>query len=342
MTDAQAMRTTFYKRNLSIVTGTAPRPTPGPDEALLRVRRVGICGSDLHIFQGHLDARVPLNNTIGHEVLADVVSSPDPAFPVGDRVVVNPVVFCGDCRACRMGATYLCYRLAVMGVDAPGGMADYWAVPTRHLLNVPSHLNDDDAALLEPLAVAAHDVERAGVKAGDSVAIFGGGPIGAVIAHVCRQRGARVKIIEINPHRIAILTGMGFETAIFSPGIVKELRDWTDGTGVDVAFEVSGSPDPARIITETVRVWGTVSIIAIHSHPTEINLYPVFARELQLHGSRLYTHRAWLDAIAMLASGSLDVAPLVTKKIPLEDLQKGMEEALSGGPVMKILVDMEM
>lgn len=335
------MRTTFYQRNLTITTGTAPTPTPGPDEALLRVRRVGICGSDLHIFQGHLDARVPLNNTIGHEVLADVVSSPDAAFPVGGRVVVNPVIYCGECKACRMGASYLCYKLKVMGVDAPGGLADYWAVPTKHLLNVPRHLKDDDAALIEPLAVAAHDVKQAGVKAGDQVAVFGGGPIGAVIALVCRQRGARVKVIEVNPHRIAILKGIGFETSTFGPHIVQELLDWTGGTGVDVAFEVSGSPDPVRIITEVVRVWGTVSVIAIHSHPVAINLYPVFARELKLHGSRLYTHQAWLDAIDMLATGSLDVAPLVTKKIPLEQVQQGMEEALGGGPVMKILVDME-
>jgi threonine dehydrogenase-like Zn-dependent dehydrogenase len=121
-------------------------PVPAPNEALLRVRRVGICGSDLHIFQGHLDHRVPVNGTIGHEVLAEVVSAPaSSGFAAGARVVVEPVLFCGSCRACQMGATYLCYKLKVLGVDANGGMQDYWAVPVDRLLPVPDTLADNDA-----------------------------------------------------------------------------------------------------------------------------------------------------------------------------------------------------
>jgi (R,R)-butanediol dehydrogenase/meso-butanediol dehydrogenase/diacetyl reductase len=336
----RTMRASFYQGHQTITTGTAPVPTPQADEALLRIRRVGICGSDLHIFQGHLDHRVPKGNTIGHEVLAEVVSSPDAEFAAGDRVVVNPVVSCGACRACKMGANYLCYRLKVLGVDMPGGMQEYWAVATHRLLKVPAGLKDDDAALIEPLAVAAHDVGRAGVKAGDAVVVFGGGPIGTLIALVCRHRGARVKVAEINPHRLEMLRALGLETIAPGEDVVKTVLDWTGGNGADVAFEVSGSPDPVRIITEVVRVWGLVSIIAIHSEPVPINLYPVFGREIRLHGSRLYTRAAWEEAIRLLDSGSIVVAPLVSRKIPLEQLQAGMEEALGGGPVMKVLVDM--
>jgi (R,R)-butanediol dehydrogenase/meso-butanediol dehydrogenase/diacetyl reductase len=334
------MRASFYQGNRTITTGNAPVPTPGADEALLRIRRVGICGSDLHIFQGHLDHRVPRGNTIGHEVLAEVVTAPAGEFAAGDRVVVNPVVSCGQCRACRMGASYLCYRLKVLGVDMPGGMQEYWAVATHRLLKVPGGLKDDDAALIEPLAVATHDVGRAEVKAGDAVVVFGGGPIGTLIALVCRHRGARVKVAEINPHRLEMLRALGLETLAPGDDIVKTVLEWTGGNGADVAFEVSGSPDPVRIITEVVRVWGLVSIIAIHSEPVSINLYPVFARELRLHGSRLYTRAAWEEAIRLLASGSIVVAPLVSRKIALEQLQEGMEEALGGGPVMKILIDL--
>ena len=109
-------------------------------------------------------------------------------FSEGDRVVVEPLIFCGTCRACRMGASYLCYHLKVMGVDAPGGMQEYWAVPTARLLKVPDSLSDDHAALIEPLAIATHDVARAQVKRGDTVVVFGGGPIGCLIALVCRHR----------------------------------------------------------------------------------------------------------------------------------------------------------
>lgn len=316
-------------------------PVPGPDEALLRVRRVGICGSDLHIFQGHLDSRVPMDGTIGHEVLAEVVSAPAASgFAAGTRVVVEPVLFCGQCRACQMGATYLCYKLKVLGVDANGGMQDYWTVPVDRLLTVPDSLADNDAALIEPMAVATHDVGRAGVKHGDNVLVFGGGPIGTLIALVARQRGADVRVAEINPWRVTLLQQLGFDTIGPGESAVDNVRQWTGGNGVDVAFEVSGSPDAARVITEVVRVWGTVSIIAIHSEPVAINLYPMFARELTMQGSRLYTRAAWVEAIDLLATGAVNARPLVSKLIPLEQLQAGMEEALGGGSVMKILVDL--
>jgi (R,R)-butanediol dehydrogenase / meso-butanediol dehydrogenase / diacetyl reductase len=335
------MRASFYNGNRSFLTGPAPMPSPAAGEALLRVRRVGICGSDLHIFQGHLDHRVPRGNTIGHEVLADVVSAPaDCGFAAGDRVVVNPVVSCGACRACRMGASYLCYRLKVLGVDLPGGMQEYWAVAAHRMLKVPAGVSDNDAALIEPLAVAVHDVGRAEVKAGDAVVVFGGGPIGCLIALVCRHRGARVKVVEINPHRLAMLQQLGLETIGPGQDTVRIVTDWTGGDGADVAFEVSGSPDPVRILTEVVRVWGTVSIIAIHSEPVSINLYPVFGRELKIHGSRLYTTAAWEEAIRLVAAREIPVQSLVSRLIPLEELQHGMEEALGGGAVMKVLVDL--
>src|SRR6266542_2995151 len=272
------MRASYYHGNRTFRTGPAPMPTPKAGEALLRVRRVGICGTDLHIYQGHLDHRVPKGGIIGHETFAEVVEAPPGSgFTKADRVVVEPVLSCGACRACRMGAGYLCYQLKVLGVDVPGGMQDYWAVPTARLLKVPDSLSDDHAALVEPLAVATHDVSRARVKAGDAA---------------------------------------------------------------DVAFEVTGNSAAVRVMTDVVRVWGTVSVVAIHAEPMPVHLYPMFARELTMHGSRLYTRAAWEEAIRLASTGAVPVGPLVSRRIPLEDLQKGMEEALAGGPVMKVLVDL--
>jgi 2-desacetyl-2-hydroxyethyl bacteriochlorophyllide A dehydrogenase len=335
------MRASIYRRNRTFDTVTVPMPTPAAGEALLRVRRVGICGSDLHIFQGHLDHRVPIDGTIGHEVLAEVAEAPaGSGFTAGTRVVVEPVLFCGTCRNCRMGATYLCRGLKVMGVDSTGGMQDYWTVPVDRLLPVPASLPDDEAALIEPMAVAVHDVTRAGVKAGDRVLVFGGGPIGCLIALVAKQRGAHVKVSEINPYRVRLLSQLGLDTIGPESNPVEVAHEWTSGDGVDIAFEVSGSPDAARIMTDVVRVWGTVSIIAIHAEPVAVNLYPVFAREISLQGSRLYTRAAWEEAIRVMASGEIPAAGMVTGRIPLEALQKGMEDALGGAPVMKVLVDM--
>lgn len=335
------MRASYYRRNRRFETGPAPMPTPAAHDALLRVQRVGICGSDLHIFQGHLDHRVPTDGIIGHETFAAIVSAPaGSGFAEGDRVVVEPVLFCGACRACRMGASYLCYRLKVLGVDAPGGMQDYWAVPTDRLLKVPASITDDHAPLIEPLAVAAHDVARAGVQADDRVVVFGGGPIGCLIALVCRRRGARVKVVEINPFRIALLQRLGLDTIGPDADTLQVVRDWTGGDGADVAFECTGDPAIARIMLDVVRVWGAVSVIAIYAEPVPVNLYAMFARELRMIGSRLYTRAAWEEAIRLLAAGEIEVGPLVSRVIPLEGLQQGMEDALGGGPVMKVIVDM--
>jgi (R,R)-butanediol dehydrogenase / meso-butanediol dehydrogenase / diacetyl reductase len=334
------MRAAFYQGARTFTTGEMDKPTPGRDEALLRVRRVGICGTDLHIFQGHLDHRVPKGGVIGHETFGEVVEAPGPSgFKGGDRVVVEPVVCCGSCRACRMGASYLCYQLKVLGVDLPGGMREYWAVATSRLLRVPDSITDDHAALIEPLAVAVHDVNRADVKRGDAVLVFGGGPIGTLIALVARHRGARIAVVELNPFRLDILEAFGLERVGPGTDVVKWTDRWTDGTGVDVAFEVTGNPVAARAVADVVRVWGTVSIVAIHAEPVPVNLYQMFARELVMHGSRLYARADWEEAIRLVASGAVPVGPLVSRRIPLESLQRGMEEALGGGPVMKVLVE---
>jgi 2-desacetyl-2-hydroxyethyl bacteriochlorophyllide A dehydrogenase len=336
---ADTMRAAFYQGARQFTTGRVPRPAPGAGEALLRVRRVGICGTDLHIYQGHLDHRVPKGGVLGHETFAEVVEAPaGSGFAAGDRVVVDPVVSCGTCRACRMGASYLCYGLKVLGVDLPGGMQELWSVTTDRLLRVPDTLTDDGAAVIEPLAVATHDVRRAEVKAGDAVLVFGGGPIGALIAMVARERGARVTVAEVNPHRLEILASFGLDTVGPGTDVVKFAEAWTGGTGVDVAFEVTGHPAAVRAVTDVVRVWGTVSIVAIHAEPMPVNLYQMFARELVMHGSRLYSRADWEEAIRLAASGAVPTARLVSRTIPLESLQEGFEVALGGGPVMKVLV----
>ena len=339
---AQAsMRAAFYEGAKKFRTGSASVPTPGPDEALLRTRRVGICGTDLHIFQGHLDHRVPRGGVIGHETVSEVVEAPaGSGFRAGDRVVAEPLWFCGTCRACRMGGSYLCYKLKVLGVDLPGGMREFWPVPVARLLRVPDSLGDDHAALIEPLSVATHDVRRAQVKSGDAVVVFGGGPIGALIAMVARQRGARVIVAEVNSFRLDLLKRLGLETVGPDRNLVPFVDDWTGGDGADVAFEVTGNPQAVRALTDVVRVWGTLSIVAIHSEPMPVNLYQMFARELNMHGSRLYAREDWEEAIRLAASGAVTVGPLVSRKIPLEALQDGMEQALGGGPVMKVLVDL--
>jgi len=330
----------FYEGARTFRSGTSPVPVVGAGQTLLRVRRVGICGTDLHIFEGHLDHRVPKGGVLGHETLADVVEAEaGSGFRAGERVVVNPVVSCGTCRACKMEVPYLCYSLQVLGVDRDGGLQQYWAVATDRLLRVPDSLSDDQAALIEPLAIATHDVRRAAVEPGQAVMVFGGGPIGTLIAMVCRHRGARVSVVEVNSFRLDMLRRLGLEAVDPKQDLTGFVNSWTDGEGADVAFEVTGNAAAMRAVTDVVRVRGTVSIVAIHAAPTPVNLYRMFERELVMHGSRLYAWEDWEEAIRLAAAGAVELAPLVSRTIPLEALAEGMQLALGGGPVMKVLID---
>src|SRR4030095_7965086 len=169
------MRASFYEGSRTFRTGPISRPSRAPEQALLRVRRAGICGTDLHIFQGHLDHRIPKGGIIGHETFAEVVEAPaDAGFRPGDRVVVEPIHSCGECRASSIAGDYLCYRLKIYGVELPGGMQDYWTVPASRMLHVPDTLADDQAAMVEPLAVATHAVRPAGARGGAYVRGPGG------------------------------------------------------------------------------------------------------------------------------------------------------------------------
>jgi threonine dehydrogenase-like Zn-dependent dehydrogenase len=172
------------------------------------------------------------------------------------------------------------------------------------------------------------------------VLVFGGGPIGTLIGLVCRERGAEVVVSEINEFRLGLLGTLGVRTLGRGHDPVKFVNEWTDGVGVDVAFEVTGNAAAVRAMTEVVRVWGTISIVAIHSEPMVVNLYPMFARELTMHGSRLYTRAAWEEAIGLAASGAVPLTPLVSRKVPLEALAESMQAALGGASVMKVLVEL--
>src|SRR6185295_16397511 len=143
-------------------------------------------------------------------------------------------------------------------------------VPTSKLIHVPASLPTDHAALTEPLAIAVHDVKRAEVAPGDAVLVFGGGPIGTLIAMVARHRGARVAVAELNPFRVEMLRKLGFEVVGPDRDPVRFAAGWTNGEGVDVAFEVTGHHTAARLVTDVVRVWGRVSIVAIHAEPVPV------------------------------------------------------------------------
>ena len=262
-------------------------------------------------------------------------------FAAGDKVVVMPLAPCGNCPACAAGHSHICHNLNFLGIDTPGAFQSYWTVPAYTLHKMPDHLSMSHGALIEPLAVAAHDVRLAGLASGDQVVVLGGGPIGMLVALVARHAGAQVLVSEINPYRVELARTLGLDT--INPAdedLIKLVMQRTGGAGADIVFEVSGSQAGASIMTELLRTRGLAVIVAIFAQKPAIDLFRFFWRELRLQGVRVYESQDFAAAIDLAASGALPLDDLITDIRPLSALKSGFEDMDSGGQVMKILLEL--
>jgi (R,R)-butanediol dehydrogenase / meso-butanediol dehydrogenase / diacetyl reductase len=315
---------------------------PGEGEVRLDVAYVGICGTDLHIKHGAMDARVTIPAVIGHEMSGTVADVGDgvTGWAPGDRVTVMPLDWCGRCPACRAGHEHVCHNLVLVGIDAAGAMQQSWTVPERLLVRLPPELGLGHAALTEPAAVAVHDVRRAGLRRGERALVVGGGPIGVLIAAVAAAGGADVVVSEPNAFRRALAQELGLKTLDPAGDDVAAMVDeWTRGAGVDVAFEVSGSEAGLAAATYALCVRGRLVVVAIHSQPVAVDLFRVFWRELDLRGARVYERADFEHAVALLASGAVPAARLITDTEPLERTEGAFAALEGGGDVMKVLID---
>lgn len=326
-------------RTLEVGDGTTP--APGPGEVRLAPVFVGICGTDLHIFHGDMDARVAAPAVIGHEMAGRVEQvGPGVAdWKPGDPVTVMPLRWDGTCPACVNGHQHICQGLDFIGIDSPGAMQQRWTVPASTLVRLPESMPLDHAALVEPTAVAVHDVGRAGVREGERVVVVGGGPVGILIALVARARGADVRVVELSGHRRQLASALGLTA--WNPAtddLDDLLREWTGEAGADVAFEVSGAAGGVGTAVEVLGVRGRLCLVAIHPRPREVDLHRFFWRELTLVGARLYDRSDFEAAVALLADGTVPVGALISKIVPLAEAQAAFDALESGGNVMKILV----
>ncbi|MBM3737754.1 MAG: zinc-binding dehydrogenase [Acidobacteria bacterium] len=336
------MRAAYYQGNRTIGVGACVPVEPATGQVQIRVSHCGVCGTDLHLFKGHMDHRVRMPQVIGHEMSGTVEAAGPGAgdWKPGDRVTVRPLDPCGACPACLAGNGHVCLKLKFIGIDEPGAFQALWTVPAHTIHRVPAGLPLDHAALIEPVAVACHDVRLGDIQPGEYAVVIGGGPIGAVVALVARQAGARVLVTEINPFRIGLLRSLGLDVADpRETDLVKFVHEQTGGAGADAVFEVSGSEAGSAVMSDLLRVRGRVILVAVYSKLTPVNLHRFFWRELRLIGARVYEPCDFDQAIALLASGEQPFTRLITGVYPLDGLQRGLEEMGRGADVMKILVD---
>ncbi|MFA4897813.1 MULTISPECIES: (R,R)-butanediol dehydrogenase [Microbacterium] len=319
------------------------QPSPGQDEVQISVAYTGLCGTDLHIFHGDMDARVATPLAFGHEMSGEItaVGSSVEDWAVGDRVTVMPLDWDGTCPACRAGNQHICHNLNFVGIDSPGALQQRWNVRTDLLVRLPEGLDLRTAALVEPTAVAVHDVRRSRLTEGSKAAVIGGGPIGVLIATVARAFGADVAVLEVDPTRRGQVEELGFITV--DPTAVDQkawIEEWTGGVGADVVFEVSGAAAAVLGATDLARVRGTIVVVAIHPTPRPIDLQRVFWRELEILGARVYERTDFEKAVELLAEGTIPSEALITKVVALDAVEEAFHD-LEAGRAMKILVDVQ-
>lgn len=335
-------RRVVYTGSRTLKVEPAHAAPPAEGHVTIDVAYTGICGTDLHIYHGAMDSRVDMPAVVGHE-MSGRVSRLGPGvseWRVGDHVTVMPLVSCGQCPACRGGHSHICRDLVFLGIDATGSMQNSWTVPAHTLIRLPPDLPLDHAALVEPTAVAVHDVRRADLRGGERVLVVGGGPIGLLIGLVARRQGAQVLVAEPNAYRGSVAEQLGLSHADPVTGDLADIIDrWTDGAGVDVAFEVSGSASGVTAAVDSLIPRGRLVQVAIHPTPREVDLHRFFWRELTLIGARLYSRDDFETAARLLADGEIPATALISRVEPLDGAERAFQALEAGGEVMKVLVD---
>jgi (R,R)-butanediol dehydrogenase/meso-butanediol dehydrogenase/diacetyl reductase len=302
----------------------------------------GVCGTDLHIFKGGMDKRVSMPQVIGHEMSGEIaeIGPRVKGWSLGDRVIVRPLQPCGNCPACKAGHAHVCYNLKFLGIDTPGAFQGSWTVPAHTLHRMPPNLSFDLGALIEPVAVACHDIRRGELKAGEEAVVIGGGPIGLLVALVAKQAGARVLVSEVNLYRLNLARELGLE--VINPketDLTEFVSKRTNGTGADVVFEVTGTAPGAAVMTQLVRVRGRIVIVGVFGDPPKVDLFRFFWRELHLCGARVYEPEDFEKAIDLAARGAFPLVRLISARWPVTELQKAFEQIEAGTDLMKVLID---
>lgn len=318
---------------------TAPPPA---GHVRIDVAYTGICGTDLHIYHGAMDSRVNPPGVIGHEMSGRVAETGPgvTGWQPGDHVTVMPLAPCGQCPACRAGHSHICHRLVFIGIDADGSLQSSWTVPADTLVRLPGDLRLDHAALVEPTAVAVHDVRRAALEPGEKALVVGGGPIGLLIAVVARRSGGDVLLVEPDPYRRSVAESLGL-TAL-PPGtddFTQTLDRWSDGAGAAVAFEVSGAAAGVTTAVDSLATRGRLVQVAIHPQPRQVSLHRIFWRELTVVGARLYDRSDFETAVGLIAGGDIPAETLISRIEPLDRVVRAFEALEAGDGVMKVLID---
>ena len=341
------MKSLLLKEYLQLELTDFPQPQPGRGDVLIRVAACGICGSDVHGYDGTSGRRIP-PIVMGHEAAGVVAAVGERVnrFKPGDRVTFDSTVYCGECVFCRRGEVNLCDRREVIGVSCGdyrrhGAFAEFIAVPERILYHLPDAMSFPEAAMLEAVSVALHAVHVTGDVKGKTALVIGAGMIGLLTMQAARALGAaRVFIADIDATRLNLARALGVDAAFHLSGeeLTREVLNQTGAHGADVVLEAVGRTETIATAIDSVRKGGTVTLIGNITPEVKIHLQKVVSRQIRLQGSAASSGE-YPQAIELIAKGKIQVKPLITAVAPLEEGPQWFQRLYAHEPnLMKVVL----
>jgi 2-desacetyl-2-hydroxyethyl bacteriochlorophyllide A dehydrogenase len=303
-----------------------PDPTPGPREVVVEVAACGLCGTDLHILQGEFAPELPI--VPGHEFAGEVVAvgTQVTELAAGDRVAVDPSLYCHECRYCRTGHNNLCARWAAIGVTVPGGAARYALAPVANCVRLPDHVRTEDAALVEPLscAVRGYDVLRS--RLGAHVLIYGSGTMGLMMLELAKRTGAAsVDVVDVNPARLETARRLGVSASASNADELDRPEGW------DLVIDATGNPSAIQDGLGRVAKAGTFLQFGVSDYATRVTIdpYRIYNQEITITGSMAVLH-SFERAAELFAGGILDPDLFISDRIPLDRYPEALDQFAAG------------
>lgn len=320
------------------------KPVPGPGQALIRIKAAGICGSDIGAFRGS-NKLVSYPRIIGHElagIIEEIPADNKKGLKVGDKVIVDPYLYCGKCYPCTIGRTNCCTSLKVLGVHIDGGMAEYFCHPADMLVKMPQDMDWTLGAMAEPLTISLHGIHRGGLKAGEYCAIIGAGPIGLLAGMIAQAYGAHAILLDLVGERLDFAKELGIEHVINSreEDPVERVSKITGGTMAQQVMECSGANAAVLQSLDLVSHAGRVTLTGWPPKETPIPTDIITRKEIDIRGARTSAGE-FEEAIELIHTKKVDVARILTKTITLDDAPDTIRDIEKNpGDYMKVVVKM--
>jgi L-gulonate 5-dehydrogenase len=322
-----------------------PLPMPQPGQALICVKAAGICGSDIGAYRG-TNGLVSYPRVIGHELAGEIVCIPadNPrGLKPGDRVVVDPYLYCGHCYPCSIGRTNCCDNLKVLGVHVDGGMSEFFCHPADMLIPIPDGMSWVEAAMAEPLTISLHGIHRGGLKAGEYCVIIGAGPIGLAAAMTAQAYGAHAILLDLVQERLDFAASLGIEYTLSSAAgdVNARIREITGGEGAQLVMECSGANSAIRSALDYVCHAGRITLTGWPKKETSLPTDLITRKEIDLRGARTSAGE-FEEALSLIASRRVDMTRLLTKTVPIEQAPETIADIEKNpGSYMKVVVVLE-